>query len=105
MNTSRIVSMLLLSALAVVVLAALVEAQGVAFGRVAGLPPDGGQTQFTARADYHVPGSATYRGNVVISFPDAKVVVNADEVTVVTVNDETKELTFSGNVRLRLDSK
>ena len=103
MNERRIVHALFLATMAVVALAALVEAQGVMFGRVAGVPPNDVQTRFTGRADQVLPGPSTiYRGNVAITFPDSRIVVIADEVV---FDEKAGELTVSGSVRLRLDAK
>jgi lipopolysaccharide assembly outer membrane protein LptD (OstA) len=97
--------------LAVVGMAALVSAQppgSIEFGREPGVRRGGekseDQTQFRGRADgLKMAGSVnTYRGNVTISFPDAKITLRADEVI---YDDETNEMSLAGNVRLKLDVK
>jgi lipopolysaccharide assembly outer membrane protein LptD (OstA) len=98
-----------LSILAVaIVLLALIKAQGaggIEFGREPEVPPEGrNQTRFTGRADHVNTRLSTtiYRGNVSIAFPDAMIVLTADEVI---EHHETHELTVSGKVRLQLDSQ
>ena len=83
------------------------SSRGIWFGRTPGTvgsTPKAGMTYYTGRAD-HVQNDgpiATYRGNVRIFLPAANVVLHADEVV---HNQESDELTFSGSVRLKLDSK
>jgi hypothetical protein len=103
MNRRRMVYARFLATIAVVPLAGLVEAQGVMFGRVAGIPPNDVHTRFTGRADQVLSGAGTiYRGNVAITFPDSKIVVIADEIV---FDEKAAELTVSGRVRLRLNAK
>jgi lipopolysaccharide assembly outer membrane protein LptD (OstA) len=61
-------------------------------------------TTFTGHADTAEPVGrvTTYRGHVIIAFPDTRAILQADEVAYDTA---TKELTLSGHVRLKLDSK
>ena len=101
------VTKLLLIFAGAIVLVALIKAQGagIEFGREPGVPPHGrNQTRLTGRADHVTTslGTTVYRGNVKIWFPDAGIVLSTDEAV---SNDETHELTFSGNVRLKLDTK
>jgi lipopolysaccharide assembly outer membrane protein LptD (OstA) len=76
------------------------------FGRVPGLGPDGKPqgTAFTGRADTtEVIGDViTVRGNVTLVFPGAQLVLRADQASFDPVS---KELTFTGNVQVKLDSK
>jgi lipopolysaccharide assembly outer membrane protein LptD (OstA) len=61
-----------------------------------------GGTTFTGHADTAEPVGrvTTYRGHVIITFPDTSATLQADEVA---YDIDAKELTLSGNVRLKLD--
>src|SRR5262245_10658417 len=76
----------------------------VAFGRMVLAENKKDQTSFSGSADglRETGRVTTYTGNVTVSFPDSNVVLTADEMI---YNDETKEMSLSGHITLKLDAR
>ena len=96
-----------------VILAVLVLSAPVAVGQIVGRVTFGrivlaenkkDQTSFSGSADglRETGRVTTYTGNVTVSFPDSNVVLTADEVI---YNGETKEMSLSGHITLKLDAR
>ena len=79
---------------------------GLEFGREPGVKADGSkkqETRYRGRSDSIVetPSATAYRGNVVVRFPDAHMVLRADEMMSTA---GSSEITLTGSVRVMLDS-